>query len=221
MIHNRIQQAAMAANRDFSEIQLIGACKQQASKVLAAFHNAGLTQFGENYLQEALAKQTELPTNIDWHFIGKLQSNKCKDIAQHFDWVHTVDRLKIAQRLAKSRLADENLTKPLNVLIQLNPEQENTKSGVSLSEAGTLSAQISELNGLALRGFMLIPAPKTNTEEQRLPFAQARETLEMVNQRYGITLDTLSMGMSNDLETAILEGATMIRVGTALFGSRT
>lgn len=223
MIHNRIRQAAIAANRDFNEISLIGASKQQSNDHINAFYKAGLSQFGENYLQEALVKKTELSNkNIDWHFIGKLQSNKCKDVAQHFDWVHALDRLKIAQRLASYRLAGDNqTTPPLNILIQLNPDQENTKSGVSLNEAGTLCAQISELEGVTLRGFMLIPAPKTSTQAQRRPFAQARETLDIINQRYGTTLDTLSMGMSNDLESAILEGSTMIRIGTALFGART
>ena len=220
MIKNRIERAASSANRDPATIKLVGASKQKTAEVLRAFQIAGLSDFGENYLQEALVKQIELnDLMIDWHFIGKPQSNKCKTIAQYFDWVHSVDRLKIARRLAQFR-SDQD--KPaINILIQLNLDQEQTKGGIELDQAPSLCAQISELEGVQLRGFMLIPAPSNTSDEQRRPFASARETLELTNQRYGLTLDTLSMGMSSDLEAAILEGATVIRIGSALFGART
>ena len=219
MIQNRIQQAASAANRDPIEVELIGASKQQAVTLMLDFHHAGLGSFGENYLQEALTKQKDLSdNNIDWHFIGKVQSNKCKTIAQHFDWVHSVDRLKIAQRLAKYR--KELNRPPINILIQVNIDEEASKGGITVAQAPQMCAQTSELEGVVLRGFMLIPSPATSQDAQRKPFAKARETLELANQRYGLQLDSLSMGMSADLEAAILEGSTMIRVGTALFGSR-
>ena len=220
MINNRIVTAAALAKRDPREIKLIGASKQQSADHLHQFHQAGLTNFGENYLQEALTKQTELTKDpINWHFIGKPQSNKCKIIAQNFDWIHSVDRLKIASRLAEHRSRESNSS--LNLLIQLNVDLEVSKNGVSLNKAPSLSSQIYDLDGISLRGYMLIPSPSKSSEEQRRPFALAREVLEKTNQRYGFQLDTLSMGMSNDLEAAILEGATMLRVGTALFGSRT
>ncbi|MBX2847304.1 MAG: YggS family pyridoxal phosphate-dependent enzyme [Acidiferrobacterales bacterium] len=219
MIQNRIHQAAIEANRESTEIELIGASKQQSADLVLAFHQAGMSHFGENYLQESLEKQKQLQNeNIDWHFIGSIQSNKCKTIAQHFNWVHSIDRLKIAQRLARFRI--QNKHAPLKLLVQLNIDQEVSKSGVELSAAPSLCAQIDEIEGIALKGFMLIPAPAKSLAEQRKPFELARTTLEATNQRYGLQLDTLSMGMSNDLEAAILEGATMVRVGTALFGPR-
>lgn len=218
-IDNRIQLAASNARRDPSEIKLIGASKQQSAELINDFHHAGLSNVGENYLQEALIKQNKLNnSNIDWHFIGKVQSNKCKTIAQHFDWVHSVDRTKIAKGLARFR--SEAKMAPLNMLVQLNVDGEESKGGVSMTEVPTLCDQLTELDGVRLRGLMLIPAPNSSSETQRKPFALARETLELTNQQYGLRLDTLSMGMSNDLEAAISEGSTMIRVGTALFGAR-
>ncbi|MCL4129165.1 UNVERIFIED_CONTAM: hypothetical protein GTU68_056870 [Idotea baltica] len=220
MIKNRIRHAALDARRDPSDIKLIGASKHQSINLLRDFCLAGLTDLGENYLQEALTKQGKMNDSVvDWHFIGKVQSNKCKTIAEQFDWVHSVDRFKIAQRLAQSRAAKGE--SPLNILIQLNIDLEDSKNGIHLTQAPTMSAQISELEGIKLRGFMLIPAPSNSKEQQRRPFALAREVLEMTNQQHGLELDTLSMGMSGDLEAAILEGATMIRVGSALFGPRT
>ena len=217
-VQYRINLAAKEANRDPSEITLIGACKQQSSELIGEFHNAGLDDFGENYLQEALEKRKTLSTIPNWHFIGRLQSNKCKDVAHHFSWVHTVDRLKIANALA---LAAEKSSSTLNILVQLNIDEEKPKGGVSVQSATELCSQISEMSNLRLRGFMLIPKPTKDLVEQHRPFALARETLESINQRYGLDLDTLSMGMSNDIEAAILEGSTMIRIGTDLFGPRT
>lgn len=219
MIKNRIHRAALEANREPTKIELVGASKQQSVETMRAFHQAGLSHFGENYLQESLNKQKQLQSeNINWHFIGSIQSNKCKTIAQSFNWVHSIDRLKIAQRLAKFTMQNDQA--PLNLLIQLNVDHELSKSGVGLTEAPALCAQIEELDGVIARGFMLIPAPSKSLAEQRRPFEKARKLLEVTNQRYGLHLDTLSMGMSNDLEAAILEGATMVRVGTSLFGPR-
>jgi len=221
-IKNRIKTAALRAHRDPADINLIAASKQQSSSKVRDFNAAGLTQFGENYLQEALHKQQNLAScKINWHFIGQIQSNKCKAIAQNFSWVHTVDRLKIAERLARFRLEHETLSNhPLNILLQINIDQEASKAGISVDSAAMLCNKISELKGINLRGFMLIPQRRLNYEQQKRPFALARSTLELINQQQGLNLDTLSMGMSADLEAAISEGATMIRVGTDLFGPR-
>ena len=216
LIQKRIELAARKANRSTSEISLIGASKQQKSQMIEVFHNSGLINFGENYLNEALNKRSELSKNdICWHFIGRLQSNKCKLVAHNFDWVHTIDRLKVAQSL--SRLDPD---KNLNVLIQINIDNESSKGGTSLPDLPRLSDEIAQLKNLQLRGFMLIPKASNHLEDQQRPFAIAKETLDNINQTYGLSMDTLSMGMSNDLEAAILEGSTMIRVGTALFGPR-
>ncbi|MDB4511925.1 YggS family pyridoxal phosphate-dependent enzyme [Arenicella sp.] len=220
MIKNRIRCAAISVKRDPTTIKLVGASKQKSAEILRSFYLAGLSNMGENYLQEALVKQAELnDLSIDWHFIGKPQSNKCKTIAQHFDWVHSVDRLKIAQRLAQFRSAQEK--SPINLLIQLNVDQEQSKGGIAVAQAPSLCAQISDLENVQLRGFMLIPKATDSIDQQRRPFAAARDVLERTNQRYGLGLDTLSMGMSSDLEAAINEGATIIRIGSALFGART
>lgn len=214
----RINLAAEKVGRDPSEITLVGACKQQSSNLVQAFIDSGLYDFGENYLQEFLTKQQKLTSEkVCWHFIGRVQSNKCKDIAQHFNWVHAVDRYKVAKALGKARPAN---LQPLNLLVQLNVENEDTKGGITAEQAYRLCDEVAELESVNLRGFMLIPKSDANLTEQRRPFATARETMERVNQRLGLKLDTLSMGMSNDLEAGILEGATMIRVGTALFGAR-
>jgi len=217
-ILNRINLAAERANRDPSEITLVGASKQQTSDLLKTFIYSGLTDLGENYLQESLTKQQELKdAKINWHFIGRLQSNKCKVIAEHFNWVHTIDRLKVANALAKARPTD---LQPINILVQLNVDDEESKGGISVKHAYQLCDEVTELEGVNLRGFMLIPKPRIDLSEQRRPFSIAKETMESVNQRLGIQLNTLSMGMSNDLEAAILEGSTMIRVGSDLFGPR-
>lgn len=216
-IQNRIATALSKSARDGSPVTLIGASKRQSSQLIADFYKAGLKDVGENYLQEAIEKRADL-TNLDlqWHFIGQIQSNKTKLIAENFSWVHGVDRLKIARRLAQHA----NPEQPLNLLLQLNIDDEDSKGGVALDKAATLCQQISELENIVLRGFMLIPQARDDFEQQRQPFAVARQTLESVNQQYGLKLDTLSMGMSQDLEAAIAEGATMVRVGTDLFGAR-
>lgn len=214
-ITRRIAAAAKQSDRSPQDITLVGASKKQSAELMQYFFDAGLSNVGENYLQEAIDKQSKLVANdLNWHFIGQIQSNKTSLIAEHFDWVHGVDRLKIAQRLANSN-------KNIKLLIQLNPDNETSKGGVSLNNAADLCAQISELDGIQLRGFMMIPAPRNSSAEQRAVFASARELLDSTNQQFGLKMDTLSMGMSGDLEAAIIEGSTMVRIGTDLFGART
>jgi len=215
IVKTNITKIAKQYQRDPASITLIGASKTQSSETLNAFYQAGLTAVGENYLQEALSKQTALQNQtLEWHFIGGIQSNKTKDIAENFSWVHGIDRLKVAQRL------NMQCNKPINALIQLNVDAEQSKNGVTLDQAATLCNDIAQLEQIDLRGFMLIPKTSHPVEEQRRPFALARQALQQINQQYGLTMDTLSMGMSNDLEAAIAEGSTMVRVGTALFGKR-
>lgn len=214
----RIHQAAAAAGRNPQTVQLIAVSKTQPAQALADAYAWGQRAFGENYLQEALDKQIQLAnlTDIEWHFIGPIQSNKTRPIAAHFSWVHSVDRLKIAQRLSEQRPVELPL---LNICVQVNIDDETTKSGVSLAELPVLVAAISQLPRLLLRGLMAIPAATNNPAQQRAAFAKLRSALESLNaQGYG--LDCLSMGMSGDMEAAIAEGATFVRVGTDIFGTR-
>jgi len=216
-IRNRISAAAKEANRELSEISLIGAAKQQSTELVASFAKAGLRHIGENYLNQGLEKQEQLVENdFVWHFIGTIQSRKTKAIAQHFSWVHSIDRLKVARGLDKYSEGSQQL----QVLLQINIDDEDSKGGISPSATPELCEKVSELENLKLRGFMLLPKARETFQDQRKPFAQARELLSQCNQRLGLNMDTLSMGMSNDLEAAILEGSTMIRVGTDLFGAR-
>ena len=216
-VKQRIQSACSAAGREKTEVTLIGASKKKDAKLLQSFRKAGLNHIGENYLQEAISKQETLHNEqFNWHFIGAIQSNKTKLIAQHFDWVHGVDRVKIALRLAQQN----QKTKPIKTLIQINPDQEQSKAGVTLEKASELADSISQIDKLELHGFMMIPMAKETETEQRKTFAKARKTLETTNQRYGLRLTHLSMGMSTDLEAAIAEGSTMVRIGTDLFGAR-
>ena len=216
-IQNRISDAAEKAGRSPDEIRLIGASKRQSSELIELFHQAGLMATGENFVQEAIDKQQTLAClNLEWHFIGHIQSNKTQAIAKNFSWVHGVDRLKIARRLANH--ADP--LRPLQVLVQLNVDDEASKSGVTPEQFGPLCDAISELDNIRLRGLMVIPKPRDDEHAQREPFAVAMQCLQKTNQRYGLNMDSLSMGMSNDLEAAIAEGSTMVRVGTDLFGSR-
>ena len=210
----RIREAAQASQRNFSDIGLLAVSKTKPAEDIREAHAAGLRDFGENYLQEALEKQaalTDLP--LIWHFIGPIQSNKTRDIAEHFAWVHSVDRLKIAQRLSEQRPA--NLP-PLNICIQVNVSGEASKSGCTPADLPALAAAISALPRLKLRGLMAIPEPTEDRAEQDAAFAQVRTLQERLN----MGLDTLSMGMSHDLESAIAQGATWVRIGTALFGAR-
>jgi pyridoxal phosphate enzyme (YggS family) len=198
-------------------VLLLAASKARSIAEIRAAAAAGLTHFGENHLQDAAPRMDALSdTGIVWHFIGPIQSNKTREIAARFDWVHSVDRLKIARRLSEQRPAG---TPALNICVQVNLEFEPTKSGVDASELPTLVGEISGLDRLRLRGLMAIPARSTDAETQRVRFAKVRLALESL-QRQGLALDTLSMGMSGDLEAAIAEGATVVRIGTAIFGPR-
>lgn len=215
----RIHQAATAAGRNPQSVRLIAVSKTQTGQALADAHAWGQRAFGENYLQEALDKQIQLAdlADIEWHFIGPIQSNKTRAIAAHFSWVHSVDRLKIAQRLSEQRPPE---LPPLNICVQVNIDDETTKSGVSLAELPVLVTAISQLPRLRLRGLMAIPAATNNPAQQRAAFAKLRNALDALNTQ-GFGLDCLSMGMSGDMEAAIAEGATFVRVGTDIFGSRT
>ena len=213
-VEARIRAAALAVQRDVTSIHLLAVSKTKPAGALREAHAAGIRDFGENYLQEARAKQIELADlPLCWHFIGPIQSNKTRDIAEHFAWVHSVDRLKIAQRLSEQRPAD---LPPLNICIQVNVSGEASKSGCTPADLPALAAAISALPRLKLRGLMAIPEPTEDRAEQDAAFAQVRTLQERLN----MGLDTLSMGMSHDLESAIAQGATWVRIGTALFGAR-
>ena len=213
-VEARIRAAALAVQRDVTSIHLLAVSKTKPAGALREAHAAGIRDFGENYLQEARAKQLELADlPLCWHFIGPIQSNKTRDIAEHFAWVHSVDRLKIAQRLSEQRPA--NLP-PLNICIQVNVSGEVSKSGCTPADLPALATAISALPRLKLRGLMAIPEPTEDRAEQDAAFATVRDLQASLN----LPLDTLSMGMSHDLESAIAQGATWVRIGTALFGAR-
>ena len=219
LVQQRIIDAAMAANRDPLEITLLAISKTRPIDDIRAAITAGQRHFGENYLQDALPKITELSAEnppLCWHFIGAIQSNKTNDIAQHFDWVHTLERLKIARRLNEQR--PEEL-EPLQVCLQVNISNEASKSGITAEQLQQLAEEVQALPHLKLRGLMAIPAASDDIVQQREAFAKLRQLFEQLNQQ-GHQLDTLSMGMSNDLEAAITEGSTMLRIGTAIFGAR-
>lgn len=210
----RIRDAAQAVQRDPASIGLLAVSKTKPASDLREAYDAGLRDFGENYLQEALGKQAELSDlPLIWHFIGPIQSNKTRAIAENFAWVHSVDRLKIAQRLSEQRPPE---LPPLNICIQVNVSGEASKSGCSPEDLPALAQAISALPNLKLRGLMAIPEPTDDRDEQNASFA-AVSTLQA---QLGLPLDTLSMGMSHDLEAAIAQGATWVRIGTALFGAR-
>jgi len=223
----RIELAAIAAKREPEEIELLAVSKTfPASAVEEAMH-AGQSAFGENYVQEGVEKIVQLEKLrpwLIWHFIGPLQSNKTKEVAQHFDWVHSVDRLKIAERLSAQRGEFPDLP-PLQVCVQINVSEEDSKSGVSLTEVEELCNAIASLPNLVLRGLMAIPAPSSDPVQQRQAFSAVQDCFRKIQAAHTVELgyqffDTLSMGMSDDLEAAIAEGSTMIRVGSAIFGKR-
>lgn len=210
----RIRAAALAAGREPSAVQLLAVSKTKPAAAVREAFAAGVRDVGENYLQEALNKQgelTDLP--LTWHFIGPIQSNKTRAIAEHFDWVHSVDRLKIAQRLSEQR--PDHLA-ALNICLQVNVSGEASKSGCTPEELPALARTIAALPRLRLRGLMAIPEPTDNEAAQQAAFARVRQ----LQASLGLDLDTLSMGMSHDLEAAIAQGATWVRIGTALFGAR-
>lgn len=210
----RIREAAQAVARDPDEVQLLAVSKTQPANAIRQASAAGQRDFGENYLQEALEKQADLrDLPLIWHFIGPIQSNKTKLIAEHFDWVHSVDRLKIAQRLSDQRPPELG---PINICLQVNVSGEASKSGCDPQDVPELAQAIAALPRLHLRGLMTIPEPTDDPAEQRAAFSRLRQLQSDLE----LELDTLSMGMSQDLEAAIAEGATWVRIGTALFGAR-
>jgi len=214
-ILRQIKQAEIHYHRTPGSVLLLAVSKTKPASDIAAAYQAGQRHFGENYCQEALIKQRELGAfAITWHFIGPIQSNKTKAIASHFDWVHSVDSLNIAQRLSKQRPA--NLT-PLNVCLQINMSNELSKSGISLDDLPQLCEQVAALPNIKLRGVMTIPAPEDDFEKQRQPYKALYQAISKLDR---FILDTLSFGMSGDLIAAIAEGSTIVRVGSALFGTR-
>jgi len=217
-VRSAISSAALKAGRSPSEVKLLAVSKTFAAAAINDAYMAGQQCFAENYLQEALAKITALQQlEIEWHFIGPIQSNKTRTNAENFSWVHSVDRLKVAERLSAQR--PRNLP-PLQICLQINISDEESKSGVGMGDVGELAKNIAELPNLTLRGLMAIPAPSNDLNEQRLSFAKLRNLRDDLN-RQGTQMDTLSMGMSHDFEAAILEGSTIVRIGTAIFGDRT
>ena len=212
----RIRQAEIAYHRTPLSVQLLAVSKTKTANNIAQLYSAGQRHFGENYCQEALKKQQELGAyDITWHFIGPIQSNKTKLIANHFSWVHSVDSLKIAQRLSEQR---PSYLPPLTICLQINISGEQSKSGITLDELPDLCEQVAELPNIKLRGVMAIPEPENSFEKQRQPFKTLYQTVQKLPT--SILLDTYSFGMSGDLEAAIAEGATIVRIGTALFGAR-
>jgi pyridoxal phosphate enzyme (YggS family) len=218
-VRQRIQQACQAAGRDPARVALLAVSKLQPAQAVRQAQQAGQQAFGENYVQEALDKMAalaDLRGAIEWHLIGPLQSNKTRVVAEAFDWVHSVDRLKIAQRLSEQRPAQ---LPPLNVCLQVNISGEASKSGLLPQEVAQVAAAVAALPRLRLRGLMAIPGPAQGLQAQQAPHRALRLLQQDLNQR-GLALDTLSMGMSDDLEAAVAEGSTMVRVGTAIFGAR-
>ena len=220
-VKGRIVRACAAAGRAENSVTLLAVSKTFGADALRAAHAAGQRHFGENYVQEGLAKieaLADLRAQLQWHLIGPLQSNKTRAVAEAFDWVHAVDRLKIAQRLAEQRPA---WLPPLQLCLQVNISGEDSKSGVAPADVPALAAAVAALprERVQLRGLMAIPEPAADPQAQRQPHRALRDLLATL-QAGGLALDTLSMGMSADLEAAILEGATMVRIGTAIFGQR-
>jgi len=217
VVRDAIAAAAIEAGRHADEVTLLAVSKTFPQYALREAYQAGQVRFAESYVQEALDKIAALQgLAIEWHYIGPIQSNKTRAIAEHFSWVHSVDRLKIAERLSEQRPAH---LPPLQVCLQVNISGESSKSGVLPREAGALASGIAKLPNLKLRGLMAVPAPGGDFAAQRLPFAQLRQLRDRLNQQ-GLQLDTLSMGMSHDFVAAIAEGATIVRIGTAIFGNR-
>ncbi len=226
-VHRDLSAACESASRDTQLVKLLAVSKTFPATHVLAMAEHGQRAFGENYLQEALDKQKTIQRErpdltLEWHFIGAIQSNKSRPVAEHFDWVHTVDREKIAQRLNDQR--PDSLA-PLNVCIQVNIDASETKAGCTPDQCADLARSILQMPRLSLRGLMAIPKPATTTEEQRKPFAALRHLRDALRVELALsdeqTLDTLSMGMTADMKAAIAEGSTMVRIGTALFGQRT
>jgi len=216
-VRRRIAEAALRAGRDPASVRLVAVSKQQPPEAVSAAADAGQSDFGENYVRDAVAKIHALDRpGLTWHFIGQLQGNKTREVAEHFQWVHTVDRERIATRLDAQRPPP---APRLDVLLQVRLGDEPGKGGVLPEALPQLADAVAGLTRLRLRGLMCIPPPARGEDAQRVPFRRLRLLLEALNAR-GHALDTLSMGMSDDLEAAVLEGATMVRIGTAVFGPR-
>ena len=209
------QKTCNESGRESSEVIAIGASKTQSVQSIRQAYEGGITNFGENYLQEAEEKISQLPSDITWHFIGAIQSKKSKKIARMFDWVHTLDRIEVAQLLNNARPKE---LRKLNVYVQINLDREESKSGIDLEEVDNFLLEIQNLDNLMVRGLMVIPKPKDN-EKQRRSFKKIKNKFNELKKNYN-GLDTLSMGMSVDYQEAIAEGSTMIRIGTNLFGPR-
>ena len=216
-IRDLLAAAAVEAGRRPEDVHLLAVSKKQPLQKIVEAADAGQRDFGENIVQEGIEKVTKLAEKkLRWHFIGHLQSNKTRTVAEHFDWVHSIDTLKIAQRLSEQR--PDSLGE-LNVCIQVNVDEEASKSGAAVGDVAELAHAVARLPRLRLRGLMCLPAVRDSFDEQRLPFARTRELAEELA-RGGLALDTLSMGMSDDFRAAIMEGATIVRIGTAVFGPR-
>jgi hypothetical protein len=215
---DRLRSAEIRFGRTPDSVSLVAVGKTRSPEVIRTIATLRQRDFGENQVQEALGK-VELLSDLDciWHFIGSIQSNKCRDIATNFDWVHSVDRLKIARRLSDLRPAS---AKPLNIFLQVNLQDEVTKSGTTSGELTALASAVSQLPNLKLRGLMAIPAPELNFEQQRKIFSKLREQKNRLNRVLNLALDCLSMGMTDDLEAAVAEGSTHVRIGTAIFGPK-
>ena len=213
----RIRDAEKNSHRKSGSVELIAVGKLHTAEAIRQLAEHGQKAFAENFVQEAISKQQQLSdVDIEWHFIGSIQSNKTRDIANHFSWVHSVDRFKIARRLSDQRA---EILPPLNICLQVNLQREESKSGVSSAQLLPLLEQMQDLPQITVRGLMIVPKPVSDPSQQQEVFGQLRELLEEAN-RSGHSLDTLSMGMTADLEQAIAEGATHVRIGTALFGLR-
>lgn len=216
---NRINLVAMRFQRSPQDISLLAVSKTKPSSDIITAYQAGQRDFGENYVQEGVFKVLELQRKCPeavWHFIGSLQSNKTQDVAEHFDWLHTLDRLKIAQRLNRQR---PQCKSPLQVCIQVNISGEGSKSGIRLEDVESIAADIQKLPSLCFRGIMAIPSQPDNEQKLKLEYIQMQGLFEKLKRQYD-SVDTLSMGMSQDLEMAIEHGSTMVRVGSAIFGAR-
>ncbi|OQW74278.1 MAG: YggS family pyridoxal phosphate enzyme [Proteobacteria bacterium ST_bin11] len=214
-VREQLRQAEIDAQRPRNSVQLLAVSKTKPAADIAAAYRLGQRHFGENYLQEALKKQQELAAfNISWHFIGPIQSNKTKPIAQQFAWVHSVDRLKIAERLSEQR---PDYLPPLNICLQVNISDEGSKSGIELADLPGLIEQVGKLPNLRLRGVMAIPEPQQDYHAQCLPYRRLYQAARQIDRG---DLDTFSFGMSGDLQAAVAEGSTLVRIGTALFGER-
>lgn len=216
-VHDRISKSTLQANRSPASVRLLAVSKGQPLVKLQAAYGAGQRAFGESYLQEALQKIASLQhADIEWHFIGRLQSNKIAAVSTHFQWLHSLSSVAHARKLHRSHPADQA---PLNVCIQVNLSGETSKSGITERDLEHLADEIAALDGLRLRGLMTMPNPGASAERQRADYQRLRILQQQLNHQ-GFDLDTLSMGMSADYETAIAEGATIVRIGTAIFGPR-